>query len=181
METWKLMNSNSCSQCGTQISENDISCVVCSNKVIQSNKYHLRNVVLATLVFGIFFGLARSDVFQGLAGGLLFGLAMGLFLIKKKASISVQGDFVFTGAANYFVDREAVGGQLYLTDKDLIFKSHAFNIQEQNLTIPRSTITNVEKYNSLLIIPNGLKVTTDKKVYKFVVNGRRTWIDKLGY
>lgn len=80
------------------------------------------------------------------------------------------------GGANHFKGIEAVGGQLFLFDDRLEFKSHSFNIQNHTLMIMLPQIAEVSFYNTLGIIPNGLKVTkTDGTVEKFVVQKRRLW------
>jgi hypothetical protein len=62
-----------------------------------------------------------------------------------------------------------------LTDK-LQFQSHKFNIQNYRLSIDLKQIKEVTFYNTLGIIPNGLKIfTIDEKTEKFVLIDRQLW------
>lgn len=76
-------------------------------------------------------------------------------------------------AANLFRGIEAVGGHLYFEENEMVFKSHAVNIQTGETHIPYVNISDIKKCNTLGIVPNGILVTTrDGMKYKFVVWGR---------
>ena len=80
-------------------------------------------------------------------------------------------------AANLFRGPEAVGGKLHFEETQLVFRSHAFNIQTGTTTIPYTDIVNVQPVNNLGFIPNGMLVTTkDGHKYKFVVWKRKELI-----
>lgn len=65
---------------------------------------------------------------------------------------------------------------MYLMEQDVIFVSHKANVHVHSLTIPLDTISKVEFYRSLGIVPNGLSVTTCAGgVEKFVVYNRKDW------
>ncbi len=82
--------------------------------------------------------------------------------------------------ANHFVSIEAVGGKLFLTNQRLYFKSHILNIQGHELTMELGDIENVEKRNTLLIVPNGISVKLKGgKEENFVVMGRDSWIEEI--
>lgn len=74
--------------------------------------------------------------------------------------------------ANFKKGFEALGGQLVITSEVIYFKSHKVNIQSADVSISLSDIQDVIPYNSLGIVPNGLKIVTDKREYKFVVSDR---------
>jgi hypothetical protein len=87
---------------------------------------------------------------------------------------------VYKGAANHFVGIEGVGGKLYLTSEALIFISHSLNIQRHQMNIPLADIAELEKGNSLGLIPNRLIVHTTAGTHeKFVINNRNVWIEKI--
>lgn len=78
--------------------------------------------------------------------------------------------------ANLFRGMESVGGKLTITNKRLIFSSHALNIQAGTTEIFISDIESVTKRNTLLLVPNGMLVKMKNGVeHKFVVMKR----DKL--
>ena len=84
------------------------------------------------------------------------------------------------GPANHFKGIEAVGGTLYLTDRRLIFKSHAVNVQAHEESYPLGSIVAVKPRNTLGIVPNGLAVTlADGRQEKFVIWGRQDWMNKI--
>lgn len=145
------------------------------------NKY-----ILSGLLFGIIFGLVTRNIISGIVGGILFGLAISVFIKEEvkyfekiKDEISKDHKIIFHGYANHFMGREAVGGWLYLTDKLLIFISHNNNNQNHEMIIPIAIIQKVEKYLTLGLVPNGLKIISIDGEDKFVVNDRKKWIQLL--
>lgn len=127
-----------------------------------------------------------SGLFGGTVAGLLFGWLMGRFANSKflaqttKIATSEEETIILETGANHFKGAEAVGGKLYLTNKRLVFKSHKFNIQNYELSIPLSDIYNIAKYKTLGLVNNGLSVTTaNNKLEKFVVQQIDEWINQL--
>jgi|SRR5579859_7621541 len=87
---------------------------------------------------------------------------------------------VHHGPANLFRGIEGVGGWLWMTDRRLAFTPHKMNVQAQPEEWRFPEITRVEAVRTLWVIPNGLKVTLrDGRTRRFVVSGRRTWVDRL--
>lgn len=74
--------------------------------------------------------------------------------------------------ANFKKGFEALGGKLTVTSEVIRFRSHKVNIQSSDVSISLSDVQEVIPYNSLGIVPNGLKIVTDKREYKFVVSDR---------
>lgn len=82
--------------------------------------------------------------------------------------------------ANMFRGIESVGGRIKVTNKKVIFKSHALNIQRTIEEIPLNNIESVTKRNTMGIIPNGISIKLKSGVeYKFVVNGREALISLI--
>jgi hypothetical protein len=118
-----------------------------------------------------------------LVAGTAFGAAMGLFagskVVARQTSIDLpQGEVVeHGGPANHFHNFEACGGRLYLTNRNLIFKPHQFNVQDASISIPRYEIASVSKCSTLGVIPNGLLVSKRSgDVERFVVSNRSAWL-----
>ena len=153
----------------------------------------IKNALFAGLAFGLLFGLfiavymgIQYAIIGGIATGLLFGIMIYLFVnsktVQQQTEIrQVEGkDILHSGGANHFINREAVGGKLYLSKQALIFKSHNFNIQNHALEIPLDQIYQVCYFNPLGIIPNGLKIVlSDRSFEKFVVSGRKKWKEEI--
>lgn len=77
-------------------------------------------------------------------------------------------------AANLFRGKEAVGGRLHFEEQQMVFKSHAFNIQTGTTIIPYSDVADVQPANNLGFIPNCMVVSTKNGLdYKFVVWKRK--------
>ncbi|KMZ42399.1 MULTISPECIES: GRAM domain-containing protein [Bacillales] len=73
-------------------------------------------------------------------------------------------------AANLFRGREGVGGKLTITSERLYFQPHSHNNQTQPLELHLNDITAVEKWNTLFVIPNGMKIKMHNgQEHKFVV------------
>ncbi|MEI7832215.1 MAG: hypothetical protein WCJ56_03320 [bacterium] len=79
----------------------------------------------------------------------------------------------------------AQGGELTLTNKRLIFVGHGINIGEGTISIDLTQLMTFGKAFTFVIffpipVPNAIKViTTDGKVYKFTVWGRKDWVAQI--
>ena len=127
-----------------------------------------------------------SALIGGALAGLVFGWLMGKFvnsklLIKGTAiDLDTGENIVFETGANHFKGVEAVGGKLYLTNKRVVFKSHKFNIQGHELSIPLTDISKVERTKTWGLVNNSLSITImDNKIEKFVVEQPGEWIKYL--
>jgi len=146
----------------------------------------LINYILPTIIFGPFFGFIHASIFVGIITGIGFTILLQIFInwqLKQfkaiKLELSKDYKIIFDDGANLFRNKEGVGGYLYLTTEKLIFKSHNFNIQVGDLEIKLKDIINVERVLTFKIIPNGIKITTSKESFRFVVNKPKTWQRKL--
>ncbi|MFI3173910.1 MAG: hypothetical protein R3Y53_01760 [Bacillota bacterium] len=75
--------------------------------------------------------------------------------------------------ANYFRGMEAVGGQIIFDELGFVFKSHSVNIQTGETRIEYLEIKDLQKVNTLGIIPNGmLLLTNDNIEHRFVIRNR---------
>jgi len=83
-------------------------------------------------------------------------------------------EVLFKGPANLIKNIEAVGGNIEITDKSILFESHVINIQSGATSIPLEHISHYKLGNSLGFIPNKLTIVTKKGIeYKFVVSKRK--------
>lgn len=99
--------------------------------------------------------------------------------------LSGEKVIVDKAAANLFRGIEGVGGRLTITNKRVIFNSHALNLQAGTTEILISDIASVSKRNTLGIVPNGMSITLKNgTVYKFVIGKRdmliKTILDCIG-
>ncbi|MES2515039.1 MAG: hypothetical protein V4580_12890 [Bacteroidota bacterium] len=154
---------------------------------------NIKNAILAGFAFGLLFGLflfiqyaISYALIAGPVAGLAFGVAMYFFLtsktVKQQTEISPEygNTILYSGAANYFIGVEAVGGKLYLLKHNIIFKSHGFNMQNLEKHIAHTDINDITTFNTLGIIPNGLKLVLGNNVTeKFVVNNRKQWLTEI--
>jgi hypothetical protein len=153
---------------------------------------------------GIFFGLFMSAWFivaaifidkEGAGKGILVGIIEGLsagflfghtvYYFGKRTDKAVQFDpepgenLLFQSGANHFQGLEAVGGKLILTNKRLVFKSHSLNIQRHTLSVPLSQLQHAERYKTMGLVNNGLKIVTGTGTEKFVVDKAAEWQSML--
>jgi hypothetical protein len=140
------------------------------------------------LLMGLFFTLRYGSSFgcaSGLAVGVLFGLTLASFVTWQSARFSRQaaaldGERIrHQGPANHFRGWEGVGGWLYLTDGRLLFRSHGFNVQRHELSMPLAEVADVQACSTAWVIPNGLRVVTANGDERFVVEGRRDWVEQI--
>jgi len=89
------------------------------------------------------------------------------------------------GRANLMRGAEAVGGKLYLTDRRLIFESHAFNVQRGAEQVALSNVVEVAKawtrvFGVVPLVPNSLAVTDGGGVVRrLVLSGRSGWAAEI--
>lgn len=145
--------------------------------------------ILAGIMIGIARGLS-SGVSLGflMAGGsgLAFGLATaGFMAIQRKHFARARpeftgGELLHDGPANHFLNGEGVGGWLFLTKELLLFRSHEFNIQRHELSVPLSEIAEVQAVRTAKIFSNGLRlVTRSGRDERFVVGAHQRWCDEI--
>lgn len=152
----------------------------------------IKNSILAGIFFGVSMGIvftlmydSKYGIISGTASGLFLGIAIYLFVKSKTVQNQTQieniegQEIIYTGGANHFVNKEAVGGKLYLLTDSIQFKSHNFNIQNHSQTILLKDIKEIGFCYTLGIVPNGLFITTNSGIEKYVVNNRKIWKDKL--
>ncbi len=148
-----------------------------------------KDSVLAGLLFGVIMGLLllffydmQYAVYGALIAGVSFGLGVWFFLtsknIKKQTELKLQEgeEVLYADRVNHIYKGEALGGMLYLLKDRLQFKAHHFNVQNQTVAIALSEIRQIDFYNTLGIIPNGLKIyMSEGETARFVVNKRKEW------
>lgn len=153
---------------------------------------NFKNAFIAGIAFALLFGIylaltygVEIALITGPISGILFGGAMYLFSASKKVNKQTQlaideKDILFSGPANHFLNREGVGGKMYLLQDKIVFKSHSFNIQNHEQSIAMNEIADVLFFNTLGIVPNGLKIVlTNNKTEKFVVNNWKQWKEEI--
>lgn len=95
---------------------------------------------------------------------------------KPELQNTENDTIAYSGKANHFLNGESVGGNLILFINKIQFKSHSLNIQNHVLEIELSQIQEVNFYNTLGLVPNGLALKlNDGKTEKFVVYKRNLW------
>ena len=146
------------------------------------------------ILMGIGYGVPMGAVFSwqtknwiagmtgGLVAGVIFALVMRWFAARVGKKFAKEppdfgGDTVLLeGASNHFQGAEGVGGYLWLTSGQLVFRSHRFNLQNHECRMPLSEIAAVEATKTLGLIPNGLLVhLTSGSKERFVVNRNSQW------
>jgi hypothetical protein len=157
--------------------------------LITGTAFGLPMGLLAGIVIGIAHGFSHGAL-VGLvtvgASGLAFGLSMaGFMTIQRRRFAKARPEFtgehlLHDGPANHFLNGEGVGGWLYLTERRLLFRSHQFNIQPHELSVPLAEIAEVHPVRTAKIFPNGLRlVTRSGQEDRFVVEANRRWCDEI--
>lgn len=84
------------------------------------------------------------------------------------------------GSANHWQGWEAVGGNLFLTDQRLVFRSHSFNVQRQETSIELEEVAFVKLRNNFLLVPNGMSIfLRNQQEERFVIWSRKDWVNKI--
>src|SRR5690606_13602950 len=137
--------------------------------------YSTNSLIFQGVFFGIFIGIGMPYVAEKF--GKRFASSVGK---NTKPELTDNEKIESEGFANLFRGIESVGGKIFLTDKKVIFKSHALNIQKGQTNIPYATIIEVVERKTAKLIDNGIRIITkDGNKFDFVVNEREKWIEKL--
>jgi len=139
--------------------------------------------------FGVFMGLFFTwqygndfGIPSGIVSGIFFGLAIAAFVERQRKKMeSNDGTFegekiIHQGPANHFLNGEGRGGWLTLTSSLLAFRSHGSNVQNQPYDLNVNEIIGADPAFTFYIIPNGLRISTNKGDEPlFVVSKRKQW------
>ncbi len=160
-----------------------------------NKKRYILSAIFAGIVFGItmyLFDLALGEVKNlvvYLLEGIFYGGFMGVLLFYfskrvKKVNLDLEEDeqIEFKGNANLFRGIEGVVGRLFLTNKNVVFKSHKFNIQKGQTNIKLNDISEIlkKKRRFLSIMGHGIKIKTkDGQNFHFITTNQDVWVEKL--
>lgn len=81
--------------------------------------------------------------------------------------------------ANHIKSFEGVGGELFLTNQRLVFKSHFFNIQTHEESIPLQDIVSIEAKHSDFISGKMTLLLNNGSTENFYVPKRKKWIHDI--
>jgi hypothetical protein len=104
---------------------------------------------------------------------------------EPKTELEAGESVVKEARANMRRGAEHVGGRLFLTDRRLIFESHALNVQRGTTEIPTAGISELRKawtrfLGAMPLAPTTLVVTDREGTeHEFVVRGRPEWIGEI--
>ena len=115
-----------------------------------------------------------AEIKNSILAGIFFGTAIYLFAKSKTVQNQTKIENIEGQKIIY-----SGGGKLYLLTDSVQFKSHNFNIQNHSQTILLKDIKEVGFCYTLGIVPNGLFITTNSGIEKYVVNNRKIWKDKI--
>jgi len=157
----------------------------------ENNNNGLKAGIFFGIFMTIFYSLQNGSIVIGLISGaiagVIFGFFMGAFAKRQSKKLHenrpgiIEGkEIIWEGQANHFKGLEAVGGRLFLTNDELVFKSHSMNIQNHELVVPLNQIIDIKTTLTLGIINNGVQIITNNNVTeKFVVNNSSKWMEKI--
>lgn len=154
---------------------------------------NFKKSILAGLVFGLGIGLYLTikenwvlALVVGLFSAVVFSIGsyMKLFSKMDNESSSFQkidkNSIIYSGLANHYKDGISVGGKLYLSNNQLIFRSNIFSfIKRHESIIVLSEIVAVNFDDSFAPLRNGLSIVTSKRSEKFIVYKREFWAEQI--
>jgi hypothetical protein len=132
-----------------------------------------------------------ADIISIVSRGILFGAACGLasaLLLRRKVPppatpkiyVAAGETLLLQTAAVYFKGIKAIGGQLYLTDRRLVFTANKLTAENALLTIKLADINNFARYKILGLLNHGLQISTKhNSVEKFEVQQPEQWVNQL--
>ncbi|MCM0667896.1 GRAM domain-containing protein [Flavobacterium tyrosinilyticum] len=131
-------------------------------------KYNF-NVTLFTAVF-MFIFITLISYFK-----------MFAHINNKEINFQELKNIIYSGRANHYLNGITVGGNLYLTDNQLIFQTNILNfIQKHECIINLKDIALIEFEKTLGMVNNGLLIRTENGLKeKFVVTNREQWKNEI--
>ena len=131
-----------------------------------------------------------KSVFASLLAGIVSGLLFGWFtdkyivfsLFAKGANFDLDDNetILLKKQANRLTNSAGIGGHLCLTNKKLIFKSYSSDANNHEWTLNLSDISGVEKFRTLGLVNNGIKIITKEKIVeRFVVDKQNQWLQSI--
>ncbi|WP_084565892.1 GRAM domain-containing protein [Belliella pelovolcani] len=156
---------------------------------ITSGVVYSFSLFLIDWMFGGDVKSTKELVFMGVFFGGVFGVGfpflmerLGAPMIEKLVdsitpALEMEEEIAYVQAANLFRGIEGVGGQVFLTNKRLIFKGHKFNIQSGQKNFPYEDILRCEPRKTGGLIDNGMRLHTKSgEQHDFVINERDGFI-----
>jgi hypothetical protein len=120
------------------------------------------------LIIGLLYAVAMKFTLKNIGKHVVIAVAPGEDVIKEDGSTLIKGKAGFPG-------------RLFLTDKQLIFKSKKINDKDFEEHIDLSIIQSSKERNFWMGPGNDLMITTiDNQLYRFVVYAPEEWIDAIG-
>lgn len=121
----------------------------------------LIGIVILGVVFGVRFSIRLNKTIKAKTEQLINSIEPDLH----------DGEVIeHQWGASLFLNKEAVGGLLFITNERCFFQSHNVNIQRVNITFPYDGITKVQAVKTAKIIDNGVKIFTSDKHYSFIAH-----------
>jgi len=154
------------------------------------------------LKYSLFLGLGASIFFivyfyfkQNITSDVLLVIAIFIFILITlisyfKMFAHIKGgeiifqelkNIVYSGRANHFLNGVAVGGNLYLTENQLIFQTNNLNfLQKHECIIYLHDITSIEFEKTLGMVNNGLLIKMENGLKEqFVVTKIENWKNEI--
>ncbi|RZK58056.1 MAG: hypothetical protein EOO87_01305 [Pedobacter sp.] len=152
----------------------------------------IRNSIFAGIILGVFIGIYLAFNMQTnvavVIGVFCAVVSPILFYVKIFSKIDYTIKFekinpsliIYSGLANHFKNQIAVGGTLYLLNDKLIFQSNGINFTHRHEhIIYLNQISEIDFFDTIGFVSNGLSVKTNNKREQFVVNKREVWKEQI--
>ena len=101
-----------------------------------------------------------------------------IFKQKKEDGTPVKCNVVHSGLANYYTGIVTAGGNLFLTDTELIFEGHKFNVGRTKACIPVKEISDIRLTTKLCNVQH-IVVTANNETHKFAVSDGDEWVKHI--
>lgn len=137
------------------------------------------------LPFCVLYGASEYGLFLGSLFGLLLAGTLGvlgllLLAVARWRMASFPWEpgeqIVREGPANYYHGPMAHGGWLVLTNRRLVFRPHFFNLRWADTQLHVGQIAAAEAARTLWVLPNKLKVSSERDDHHFVVEQSPAWV-----
>ena len=125
-------------------------------------------------------GPVTSSIFAGLWGAVMVWATVAAKKRLARNPPEVPGEHViFRSPANHLRVAEGVGGWLIMTDDRLLFRPHKLNVQTEDWSVPLAEVARLEPRSTAWVIPNGIRVVSERGEERFVVDDRARWVDEF--
>ena len=106
------------------------------------------------------------------------GFIMKKAILKRNENRPADFNVVYSGLADYYTGPVTAGGNLILTDDELVFDGHFFNVGRTKASISIKDISDLQITKKIFNLQQ-LLITVNNETHKFSVHHGDEWVKHI--